>query len=97
MLLLRLLLLAVMKLDVILIYVMNCRLMKILESVANTLIQSTVSVTTTVRVLFPVKSFFFEILFQPLIEIIVHVRWLTIVLRAVSGNSHDSACFKLDK
>ena len=60
MLLLRLLLLAVMKLDVILIYVMNCRLIKILESVANTLIQSTVSVTTTVRVLFPVKSFFFS-------------------------------------
>ena len=98
MLLLRLLLLAVMKLDVILIYVMNCRLIKILESVANTLIQSTVSVTTTVRVLFPVKSFFFfQILFQPLIEIIVHLRWLTIVLWAVSGNSHDSVCFKLDK
>ena len=26
-----------------------------------------------------------------------HLRWLNTVLRVVSGNSHDSGCFKLDK
>ena len=27
----------------------------------------------------------------------LHLRWLNTVLRAVSGNSHDTMCFKLDK
>ena len=27
----------------------------------------------------------------------LHLRWLNAVLRAVSGNSHDTMCFKLDK
>jgi len=28
---------------------------------------------------------------------VTHLRWLNTVLRAVSGNSRDGACFKLDK
>ena len=27
----------------------------------------------------------------------LHLRWLNTVLRAVSGNLHDTTCFKLDK
>ena len=27
----------------------------------------------------------------------LHLRWLNTVLRTVSGNSHDTMCFKLDK
>ena len=27
----------------------------------------------------------------------LHLRWLNTVLRAVSGNLHDTMCFKLDK
>ena len=28
---------------------------------------------------------------------VLYLRWLNTVLRAVSGNSHDGECFKLDK
>ena len=27
----------------------------------------------------------------------IHLRWPNTVLRAVSGNSHDGACFKLEE